>query len=360
MQLYHLHDVFKCFRCGLKGSIFKWVMAEDGLSYGQAVRKLAAMAGVSLTPDQDRINVLSKAMDYYRDTLELHQPAQDWLLARGIEKRMWFQANIGYAVGVPEGIPLDELASERLVYEGSWNPYMNERIIFGFHTHKGEIVHMQGRNLTGEEPKYLTLPMTTDTGTYPITDFLYGEEFLRDIREDAFLLEGPPDTLIVRQYELAAFGITGNDRFSHHAYKLTRAKRLWSILDNDMASRSKALPKLLEMQARMPDTEVYDVILPKPPGQQKQDVNSWYLDNGRPSASVFTEMVRDCGRPVIQSAIDTWGQDDDRHELLVDLINTQRRPDKWLRYLSKVSGEPLICLNYLARIRNVNLVNHST
>src|SRR4029077_11856792 len=40
--------VFKCFGCGVGGDVFKFVMLTEGLSYPEAIRKLAARVGITI------------------------------------------------------------------------------------------------------------------------------------------------------------------------------------------------------------------------------------------------------------------------------------------------------------------------
>src|SRR5476649_2885166 len=44
--------VFKCFGCGAGGDAFKFLMLTEGLAYPEAIRKIAARAGVVIQEDQ--------------------------------------------------------------------------------------------------------------------------------------------------------------------------------------------------------------------------------------------------------------------------------------------------------------------
>src|SRR5918997_1899880 len=54
-------ESYYCLGCHATGDAFNWVMAREGLSFGEALRKLAARAGVQLeerTPEQDQEDAL--------------------------------------------------------------------------------------------------------------------------------------------------------------------------------------------------------------------------------------------------------------------------------------------------------------
>lgn len=358
MYLNQNSETWYCFgRCKTGGNVIRWFQLENpSLTYKQVIDRLAKMVGLSLAPPKERTRLLAQVMRIYRDNLKNNERAQDYLRRRGIQDRMWLQLNIGYAAGIPEGLPWGELHAANLLYGDPGEvprPWCQDRIVFALHTKQGEVIHLQGRAIDPKDkPKYQALAKNTEHGTFSIDDYLYGEEFLNTRNKDAFLQEGAPDTAIVRQYDLAAFGVMGNDGFAHHAHKLNRFENLHALFDNDASSRERSLPELARMQLRMPNTTIWDVVLPKPEGQAKEDVNGWYLNNGMPSVDAFLSMVHANRRPVIAASIHQWGSDLRRHPALIDMIHDHRERDRWLWELSKVSGEPLSALEYHARVRS--------
>src|SRR5258708_29870995 len=58
--------VFKCFGCGVGGDAFKFLMLTEGLSYPEAIRKLAARVGI---PIQDVISEKASAASEEREAL---------------------------------------------------------------------------------------------------------------------------------------------------------------------------------------------------------------------------------------------------------------------------------------------------
>ena len=348
-------NTWKCWgKCNTGGDIFTWMQLQHPeLSFPQIVRQLAAMANIPLKPPKERIDILSRVMAVYRDNLAENPVAQKWLLDRGIREETWFKANIGFAQGLPPGVSLGDLRKVRLL-NGDL-PFFESRVVFAVHTRQGEIMHLQGRTLGLDslaERKYLQLPKDSLDGVFPINHYLYGEEQLigEGIIERAFLCEGVPDSLIARQYDEMAFAVFGKANFHTHAPKLTRVKTLYVILDNDAASQATALSELQKLQVKAPGTDVRYVLIPRPAGMDKLDVNDWYLLNGKPDAEVFLNLVQTHSRSVVEVVIDRWSKTPGMHPVVVETILQQPDPDRWLYQFAKVSGEPLSAIQYLARI----------
>ena len=87
-------ESWKCFGCGLGGDIFSFVMQRDGVSFPEALRVLAAKAGVELDERTTREDarkarlrdVLESAIAFYHAVLlvsKVGEPALDYLRGRG-------------------------------------------------------------------------------------------------------------------------------------------------------------------------------------------------------------------------------------------------------------------------------------
>ncbi|HWC61985.1 MAG TPA: CHC2 zinc finger domain-containing protein, partial [Rhizomicrobium sp.] len=101
---------YKCFGCGAGGDAFKWLMETEGLTFREAVERLAAEAGVELprwSPEDEAreqkrkslYEVVELAAQFYEAQLRAPegQKARDYLKRRGLDGKAATQFRLGYA-----------------------------------------------------------------------------------------------------------------------------------------------------------------------------------------------------------------------------------------------------------------------
>ncbi|HTK45435.1 MAG TPA: CHC2 zinc finger domain-containing protein, partial [Patescibacteria group bacterium] len=104
-------DSWKCFGCGLGGDVFSFVMQRDGVAFPEALRTLAAKAGVEIDERTKREDahrarlrdVFETAIAFYHQVLtstNLGKPALDYLHGRGFTDETIETFQLGWA---PEG-----------------------------------------------------------------------------------------------------------------------------------------------------------------------------------------------------------------------------------------------------------------
>jgi DNA primase len=101
---------YKCFGCGKGGDCFRWLVETEGLSFREAVEKLAGEAGVELprwSPDDEAreqkkkslYDIVELAAKFYE--AQLFEPAgkqaRDYLKGRGLDGAAARQFRLGYA-----------------------------------------------------------------------------------------------------------------------------------------------------------------------------------------------------------------------------------------------------------------------
>ncbi len=179
-------DSWKCFGCGEGGDIFSFVMKRDGLSFPEALKVLAAKAGVELDERTSREDarkarlrsVLESAIAFYHAVLtgsKAGQPALDYLRGRGFTEATIAAHQLGFAPGgwdtlartlaAKRQIRADELveaglAQPRQSGRGGVYDRFRERVIFPIRDANGGPVGLGGRILDGDGPKYLNSPGT--------------------------------------------------------------------------------------------------------------------------------------------------------------------------------------------------------
>jgi len=224
-------ESWKCFGCGLGGDIFSFVMQRDSVAFPEALKVLAARAGVELderTSRQDARNrrlreVLEGAIAFYHSVLTSHpsgEPALAYLKSRGFTETTIQVFQLGWAPGgwettskqliakrgaTPEELAAVGLTTPRGTGRGGAYDRFRERIIFPIRDMNGNAVGLGGRYLIAEGdtrdhgPKYLNSPATPlfdKSRTLYLVDKAKGA-----IRKSgqAVIVEGYTDALMAHQ-----------------------------------------------------------------------------------------------------------------------------------------------------------------
>jgi DNA primase len=186
-------ESWKCFGCGEGGDIFSFVMKRDGLSFPEALKVLAAKAGVEIDERTTREDarkarlrdVMESAIAFYHAVLtgsKTGQPALDYLRGRGFSDATIATYQLGYAPGGWDTLARTlaakrQIRAEDLVEVGLAQPRQSarggvydrfrERVIFPIRDASGGAVGLGGRILGGATddgrdhgPKYLNSPAT--------------------------------------------------------------------------------------------------------------------------------------------------------------------------------------------------------
>ena len=61
MNVNPVKQIFKCFACGAGGDVLKFVQMREGLTFPQAIERLAERAGIALKPVRRAIAALARA-----------------------------------------------------------------------------------------------------------------------------------------------------------------------------------------------------------------------------------------------------------------------------------------------------------
>lgn len=183
---FHVRDregTYKCFGCAAAGNVFKLCMALEGLSFPEAVTRLAEEAGIPV-PQEDpaeaaradrRMSLLeltAEADRRYRAALRspAGAKARAYLEKRGLTEDVWDAFGIGFA---PEGwswladalmkagARLSDLEEAGLAKQGQRGPIdtFRNRILFPIADAQGRTIAFGGRAMDPKDPaKYLNSP----------------------------------------------------------------------------------------------------------------------------------------------------------------------------------------------------------
>ena len=215
--------VFYCFGCQKGGSLFTFIMEAEKLPFLEAVRLLAAKAGVELEVEEDEDAGRRKAyLELYRRVAgSLHYillnhadagSARAYLEGRGFRRQTLERFHVGYA---PPGrdwlfgflreknFSEEFLRSSGLFFssrEGGPVALFRDRVVFPIGNSRGEVVGFGGRSLGAERgPKYLNTP---ETAFFRKGELLFGEPgVFQAVRKAGrfVLVEGYMDVLACAQ-----------------------------------------------------------------------------------------------------------------------------------------------------------------
>jgi DNA primase len=174
---------YHCFGCGAHGDAIRWMIEQGGLSFVDAVKELAAGAGLEIPasdPQQERqdrereemLTIMRRAQERFRDYLP-GLAAQYLDEKRAIPERVAVEFELGYAPAPRAAPPLlesladvgqDKLIALGLVRShpetGELRDFFRRRVMIPIHDARGRVIAFGGRVLGQGEPKYLNSPDT--------------------------------------------------------------------------------------------------------------------------------------------------------------------------------------------------------
>jgi len=244
-QFYH------CFSTNKHGDIFTFLVEVEGLTFPQAVEKLADQAGVevrTLTKEEEKrvslrkklYSVTEKANDYFIENLKSDNRALKYLKDRGINSDTINFYNIGYSKNdfssllsylTEKGFSNEEIFLAGLVIEneknkGKYYDRYRDRIIFPIRDSYGRIAGFGGRVLNNENiPKYMNSP---ETDIFHKGSLLYNYSNLKvsSASENLIVVEGYMDAI-----SLCSKGITNVVAPLGTAITEKQLNLIWSISD---------------------------------------------------------------------------------------------------------------------------------
>ncbi len=175
------------FSAGKNGNIFDFLMVAEGLSFSEAVRQLAAEAGLPLPQASPEAEAKEKARANLYEVLELAASyfsarlltsegtaGRAYLETRGIGDELRARFRLGYAGPAKydlrdhlasKGVPLEAMIESGLLVHGAGIavPYdrFRDRVIFPVCDPSGRVIAFGGRATAKEaQPKYLNSPET--------------------------------------------------------------------------------------------------------------------------------------------------------------------------------------------------------
>lgn len=262
-------QIFKCFACGAGGDVLKFIQMREGLTFPQAVERLAERGGVPLERrhrasrprrgDNGDIdpNMLARLNEwgakFFQRALadpEQGKVAREYLAQRQISAESIAKWRLG--VGPNASDAMARAAAERKIPSqllvqgglttGSGQDKFAGRLMFTITDVTGRVIGFGGRTLNDVGAKYMNSPTTP---LFDKSNTLYGLEQARhEIVKTgtAVVVEGYTDVIMCHQFGCANVVATlGTSFTAGHGRILRRyAKRVVLLFDSDTAGRAAA------------------------------------------------------------------------------------------------------------------------
>ncbi len=179
---------YHCFSSGKHGDAISFLMEVEGLSFPEAVEKLADMAGMEMPKadpqaearaarNKETISWMVRAQEFFEKCLyrQVGETAREYLTGRGLSKTAAQYFGMGFAPNdfsalkselIQQGATEKQLVEAGLIIESddksrdSWDRF-RDRIMFPIHDSRGRLVAFGGRAMDKEaKAKYLNSPET--------------------------------------------------------------------------------------------------------------------------------------------------------------------------------------------------------
>lgn len=281
-------QVWHCFGCGRGGDAIAFVQEIEGMDFPEALRHLAARAGVELPRSGPRVSsrkaklleVLGSAAAYYARVLAestAAEPARTYLAQRGVTEASVQNFNLGFAPaawdtlvramaakGVPEDLMVESGLGVKKEGGGIYDRFRG-RLMFPISDLSGTVVGFGGRVVDGvdapgnrEAGKYINSPQSVafDKGRV-----LFGlDRARRAIRQHDFaiVVEGNFDCIASHQAGVEnAVATCGTAFTADHAQLLRRfTENVALAFDDDEGGRSAARRALALLYAEGLDPRI--------------------------------------------------------------------------------------------------------
>ena len=255
--------LFYCFGCKTGGDVFTFLEKIEGLTFAEALERLAAEAGIELPErprekkDRDLYAINALALSFFRR--QMNDRAWRYLEARGIHPSFAEAFQLGYAPPgwdrltqflAREGVPLEKAVAAGVLAEREGRIYdrFRDRLVVPILDPSGRAVAFSGRTLDPEgQPKYLNSP---ESPIFKKRELLFGLPQAREaIREKkrAIVVEGLFDVIALHQMGYReAVAVLGSAFTPEQALLLKRlgVVDLYLAFDADEAGRKATLAGL--------------------------------------------------------------------------------------------------------------------
>lgn len=217
---------YHCFGCGAHGDIIKFEMEANGLTFIEAVEKLAHKVGMQLpklSPESKEqaekrataYDIMEMAAKFFEKNLRLPdgREALDYLYGRGFDDKIIEKFRLGFAPNnnglkallSSRGISDNEMAELGLISipeDSKRNPhdFFRNRVMIPIMDKRNRVIAFGGRVMDKSQPKYLNSP---ETPVFNKRHILYNLNYARECGYESkrlIVCEGYMDVIAMDKY----------------------------------------------------------------------------------------------------------------------------------------------------------------
>ena len=271
--------LFKCFGCGEGGTVFNFVMKQEGMDFVEAVKSIASRVHIDLShletaktsfstaEKASLLKITNFAANFYHKILvnsEYGKIARDYLKQRKINDHSVQNFRLGYApdswdalikICKEHNISNDLLEKVGLIIpkkegNGYYDRFRN-RLMFPILDARRQVIGFGGRALDDSTPKYLNSP---ETVLFNKSNILYGIDIAKNAilkQHRSILMEGYTDVIMAHQHGIDwSVAVMGTAISKQHLRQLRQyCNQVILLLDSDTAgwkSSDKSLDIFVE------------------------------------------------------------------------------------------------------------------
>ncbi len=215
-------QLYTCFSCGATGNVFKFIQDYENISFQEAIKKCADMAGITVelgqviqkNKHQDLYDIYELSQKFYQNNIntELGKKAKTYLLNRNLDEKTIKEFGIGLSLNEKDMLTKllksknyddNTLIRSGLVNENNYtlNDVYRNRIMFPLYDLNGKVIGYNGRVYNGEtENKYVN---SKETDIFKKRELLYNYHRAKEEcrhKHQVIIMEGPMD--IIRAYTI--------------------------------------------------------------------------------------------------------------------------------------------------------------
>lgn len=301
-------QIFKCFSCGRGGNVFTFIQEMDGVSFPEAVQKVADFAHIPLQIDlskQDKSQRANQALydihqlvaefyHYYLVNTKNAQQGLEYLQDRQLSLQTIEQFQLGMAPIHSElivkliqekGFSQDQAIQSGIFYLDSQGQLIDRfrgRLIFPLRNIQGRVIAFSGRAFMEgqqDQAKYLNSP---ETEIFNKSHLIYNLDQARSASRKIgyhLVCEGYMDVISLSQAGFENVVATmGTSLTPNHIDQLKKiASELIFVFDGDQAGQ-KATARAFDMVQKMDHIQAKTIIIPN-----QLDPDEWVKKYGKES-----------------------------------------------------------------------------